>query len=72
MEINTRGLSRSLVTNHNSKFRNSKWWIQHGGQKCENSLDWDENLYLGVFKVTYYEFALKIWKFKMADPTWRA
>ena len=29
--------------------------------------DFDENYNWEVFEVTYYEFARKIWKFKMAD-----
>ena len=29
--------------------------------------DFDKNWYLRIFEVTYYKFALKLWKLKMAD-----
>ena len=62
---------RSLITNPDSKFRNSKWRIQYGGSMYKKLIDWDDILYAGVFGVTDYESELKVKKFKMADPIWQ-
>ena len=48
------------------KFGNSKWRIGN----LKNLVDSDENWYSGVFQVFDYESAVKIRKFKMADPIW--
>ena len=39
INFGTYGLFRLLITNLNSKFRNSKWRIQYGGQKYKKRLD---------------------------------
>ena len=71
MKFCIRGVLRSLITNPNSKFRNSIWRIQYGGPKCKNLLDLDGILYSGVIEVTDYESEFKIQKFNMANPIWR-
>ena len=52
---------RSLIKSPSSKFRNSKWRIQYGGEKYKKRLDLDENRYSGnsTFKNK-----------KIADPIW--
>ena len=56
------------MTNRHLKFENSIWPISFGGSKRENSLDWNENYYSGVFEVADCKSLLEISKFKMADP----
>ena len=72
MIFGTPRFSGSVITNLSSKFRNSKWRIQYGGQKSKKLIDGDDIRYSAVFRVADYKSKLKIQKFKMADPIWRA
>ena len=55
LRISTWEILRSLITNPSSKFKNSKWQIQYGGERCEKLLDLDDIRYLGDFGVLDYE-----------------
>lgn len=46
MKIGILGFSGSLITNLNSKFRNSKKWIENGGPKYEKWLSVRHNGYV--------------------------
>ena len=53
-------------TNVNSKFRDSKWRIQHGGSKYKNLLVFDETRNSRIFEIADYECELEIQKLKIA------
>ena len=51
----------SLITNPNSKLRNSKWRIQYCGRKCKTLLDWYDIGYLGVFRAANNDCFMYVW-----------
>ena len=52
-------------------FQNSDWQMQCGGRQNDNSVNFSDTLYTGVFRVTDYESVIKFLKLKMANPIWR-
>ena len=53
-----------------NQYSNTFFTVRAKSAEKKKFFDFDENWYSGVFEVTYYEFALKIWKFKIADRIW--
>ena len=70
IKLGTRGLLGSLVTNQNSKFKNSKWRTQYRWRKCKKLVDPDRTRYSRVFRDWRVRILSQNSKFKMADPVW--
>ena len=71
VKLSAWGFSGSLISILLSKFKNSKWWIQYGVEKCEITRFCLKLIIWGVFGVGDFEFGIQILKFKMADLIWR-
>ena len=67
MELGIQGFLGSLITNLNTKFRNSEWLIQYGDQNAKICLIRIEFFILMIFGVGDYESGHKIQKLKIAD-----
>ena len=62
--------SRSMIKILLLDFRNSKWLIQNSSRKFEGSLDFAKNQYTEGLEVADRDFAIRLSKFKIADPIW--
>ena len=71
LNFSTRGFLKSLIMNPSSALKNSEWPIQYGERKCRKLLNWDDIMYLVVFRVANSESEFQIQEFKTADPIWR-
>ena len=71
MKFGTQDFSRSLITNLKLDIQNSEWRIQYGGRQIDNSINFYDILYSGVFGVAEYQSEIIFSKFQMPDPIWR-
>ena len=70
LKLDTRGFSRSLITNLKSRLKNYKLRIQYGDPKIQK---WDQSFetgYSGIFKVADYKSQVKVEKLKIAHLRW--
>ena len=64
----TPGLLRSLITNSNSKLRNSIWQIQYGRPKCKKLLNFEEILYTRI-RISLWNSLEKVILYILKIPT---